>query len=58
VRAGDTWQVSGASVHDANTWDKPEQIVARKIESPSILDGRATLKLPPLSFTVVTTAIA
>ncbi|MBK8046074.1 MAG: alpha-N-arabinofuranosidase [Anaerolineales bacterium] len=58
VRAGDTWQVTGASVHDANTWDKPEQIVARKIESPSMLDGRATLKLPPLSFTVVTTTTA
>ena len=56
--AGDAsaaWQLAGTDVKAANTWENPDQITARQIQTPKIADGKAIVQLPPLSFTVVTT---
>lgn len=49
------WQLAGSDVKAANTWDNPNAITAQSITVPQIADGRATIQLPPLSFTTLTT---
>jgi alpha-N-arabinofuranosidase len=49
------WQLAGSDPKEVNSWDAPEQVVAKTIPSPAVDAGRATLNLPPLSFTVLTT---
>jgi alpha-N-arabinofuranosidase len=49
------WQLSGSDPKESNSWESPEQITARAIPVPNVENGRATLNLPPLSFTVLTT---
>lgn len=49
------YQLAGNDVRAANTWDNPNRITARPIPVPPIADGKVTLELPPLSFTVLTT---
>ncbi len=49
------WQLAGKDVKAANTWENPNNITAQKIKSPAIKDGVAAIKLPPLSFTVLST---
>ena len=51
------WQLSGSDVKAANTWDEPNKIIARQIEAPPADDGTLTLKLPPLSYTVLSAAM-
>lgn len=55
VRVDQAWQLSGDDPKAVNTWDAPNRLAARPIPAPKVEDGRATIALPPLSFTVLTT---
>jgi alpha-N-arabinofuranosidase len=55
VAVGHAWQLAGTDVKAANTWDEPNRITAQAVSAPMVNDGKATLVLPPLSFTVLTT---
>ncbi len=52
------WQLAGNDPKEANSWEDPERLVAKTIPVPTVNGGRATLSLPPLSFTVLTTRSA
>jgi alpha-N-arabinofuranosidase len=49
------WQLAGSDPKVVNNWDSPEEVVAKAISSPTVENGRASLNVPPLSFTVLTT---
>ena len=49
------WQLAGSDPKAVNSWESPEQIAAQSIALPTVENGRATINLPPLSFTVLTT---
>ncbi|MBX3001637.1 MAG: alpha-N-arabinofuranosidase [Caldilineaceae bacterium] len=49
------WQLAGSDVKAANTWDDPNAITARSIAVPQMANGKATIQIPPLSFTTLTT---
>lgn len=55
VRSHQAWQLAGVDAKAANTWENPNTIQAQAITAPLIADGKAALRLPPLSFTVLTT---
>jgi alpha-N-arabinofuranosidase len=55
VQINEVWQLAGSDPKEANTWDDPNRLVAKSIPAPAADNGRATLNLPPLSFTVLTT---
>ncbi len=56
VRIDKAWQLAGTDPKMVNTWEDPDRLVATVIPAPSVEDGCATLSLPPLSFTVLTTS--
>jgi alpha-L-arabinofuranosidase len=58
VSAGEAWQLAGNDVKAANTWENPNAMNAQSITTPKIVDGKATMQLPPLSFTTLTTSAA
>jgi alpha-L-arabinofuranosidase len=58
VQIDQAWQIAGADPKQVNTWEAPDQLVARAIDAPVIEQGCATVTLPPLSFTVFTTHTA
>jgi alpha-L-arabinofuranosidase len=58
TRIDQAWQLTGRDPKEVNRWDAPEQVVGRAISVPAVVDGRATLNLPPLSFTVLSTRSA
>jgi alpha-N-arabinofuranosidase len=49
------WQLAGSDPKAVNTWDDPERLVARGIPAPAVTGDRATVTLPPLSFTALIT---
>ena len=49
------WQLAGSDPKAVNSWDAPQEVVAKSIPAPAVEDGRVTIDLPPLSFTVLTT---
>jgi alpha-N-arabinofuranosidase len=49
------YQLSGTNPKAVNTFEHPGVIVPQRLEGGALHDGRITLRLPPLSFTVVTT---
>ena len=51
----EAWQLTGTDVKEVNTWDEPNRLRAKPIQPPAVADGKVTLQLPPLSFTVLTT---
>ncbi|HET9912407.1 MAG TPA: alpha-N-arabinofuranosidase [Anaerolineales bacterium] len=55
VKIDQAWQLTGSDPKEMDTWDAPERIVPKTISVPKIDTGRATINLPPLSFTVLTT---
>ena len=55
VQFDQAWQIAGTDPKQVNTWDAPNQLVAQPLTVPSEDAGRATVILPPLSFTVFTT---
>ena len=46
-------QLAGDDPKAANSWEQPETLVSRAIDAPPIVDGRAEVQLPPLSFTAL-----
>jgi alpha-N-arabinofuranosidase len=54
VQFDKAWQLAGSDPKEANLWEAPNRIVAKARSTPSVDAGRATLTLPPLSFTVLT----
>jgi alpha-N-arabinofuranosidase len=50
------YQLSGADPKATNTFEQPDAVVPRQLDGMPVQDGRISLRLPPLSFTVVTTA--
>ena len=58
VQVDKAWQLAGSDPKEANSWESPNQLVAKAISTPAVDAGRATLMLPPLSFTVLTTHTA
>ena len=49
------YQLSGKDPKAVNTFAQPNLIAPKQLDGLRIDDGRITLRLPPLSFTVVTT---
>jgi alpha-N-arabinofuranosidase len=58
VQIEKAWQLAGSDPKAANSWEAPEQVVAKVISVPAVEAGQATLNIPPLSFTVLTTCPA
>ena len=58
VQVDKAWQLAGSNPKEANSWESPNRLVANAISTPAVDNGRATLVLPPLSFTVLTTHTA
>jgi alpha-L-arabinofuranosidase len=56
ARATEVYQMSGSDPKAANTFEQPDLIVPQRLGGAPVRDGRIALRLPPLSFTVVTTA--
>jgi alpha-N-arabinofuranosidase len=50
------YQIAGNDPKAFNTFEQPDRIVPQRLEGAQVRDGRIALRLPPLSFTVVTTA--
>ena len=57
VLVNEAWQLSGSDPKQANTWEAPNRLVAKAISAPVVANGRTTISLPPLSFTVLTTRV-
>lgn len=55
IQVDKAWQLAGRDPKEFNSWDAPDRVVAKTIATPSVEAGGATLNLPPLSFTVLTT---
>jgi len=58
VQFDQAWQIAGTDPKQVNTWEAPNQLVAQPLTVPSEESGRATVTLPPLSFTVFSTRTA
>jgi alpha-N-arabinofuranosidase len=56
ARATAIYQLAGTDPKAVNTFEQPDVIVPRQFDGLPVRDGRITLRLPPLSFTVVPTA--
>jgi alpha-N-arabinofuranosidase len=56
ARVAAAYQLSGNDVKAANTWEQPDLITPKQLNDLQIADGRIALRLPPLSFTVLSTA--
>ncbi|HJZ49979.1 MAG TPA: alpha-N-arabinofuranosidase [Roseiflexaceae bacterium] len=56
ARVSAIYQLAGTDPKATNTFDQPDTIVPKTLDGMPVRDGRITLRLPPLSFTVVTTA--
>jgi alpha-N-arabinofuranosidase len=48
------WQLAGADPKALNTWENRHALTAQPIAAPRVENGKATIQLPPLSFTVLT----
>lgn len=51
------WQLAGTDPKAVNTWESPDNLTARPITPPEVKDGRATISLPPLSFTALSARV-
>ncbi len=56
ARATAIYQLAGTDPKAINTFAQPDTIVPKTLDGMPVRDGRITLSLPPLSFTVVPTA--
>ena len=50
--------VYGSSSKDSNTFENPHNVVSRPLRTGILRDGKAVLRLPPLSFAAVTLKIS
>ncbi|NLF49566.1 MAG: alpha-N-arabinofuranosidase [Leptolinea sp.] len=57
VEVDGAWQLAGNDPKEVNTWETPNQLTTKAISVPAVTSGHATLTLPPLSFTTLTTRI-
>lgn len=48
-------QLSGTDLKAANSFENPNAVVSKAIKAPALKEGKATLKVPPLSFTTLIT---
>jgi alpha-N-arabinofuranosidase len=55
VQIEKVWQMAGDDPKAVNSWEEPNRIVAKEVSVPMADNGRSTINLPPLSFTVLTT---
>jgi alpha-N-arabinofuranosidase len=55
AQVAEAYQLSGSDPKAINTFAQPDTIAPKRLDGLRIDDGRITLRLPPLSFTVVTT---
>jgi alpha-N-arabinofuranosidase len=55
VQIDKVWQLAGCDPKEVNSWDTPEQLIAKPIPAPMMDNGRSTISLPPLSFTALST---
>jgi alpha-N-arabinofuranosidase len=56
ARVPTIYQLAGDDAKAINTFERPDTIVPKQVDGVPVRDGRITLRLPPLSFTVVTAA--
>lgn len=54
IQAGKAWQLAGSDPKETNSWDEPNRLVANPLSTPTVIDGQATIQLPPLSVTAIT----
>jgi alpha-L-arabinofuranosidase len=54
-RAAGIAQLAGTDPKAINSFEQPNNLVPRQLEAQTVADGKLTLHLPPLSFTVVPT---
>ena len=52
-RINAVYQLAGKDPKAVNSFEKPDQIVAVKVDAPTIQDQHTMLTLPPLSFTAI-----
>ncbi len=57
VSTAQAWQLTGSDPKEVNTWEEPHRLVVQPRPAPEVVDGRSTLTLPPLSFTVLQTSV-
>jgi alpha-N-arabinofuranosidase len=57
TRVVDAEQICGLDPKAANTWDRPDVVLPRKVGAMALKDGKFSIKLPPLSVTVVEVAL-
>lgn len=55
VQVGSAWQLAGSDPKETNSWEEPNRLTAKPVSAPVVEDGCASISLPPLSFTVLTT---
>jgi alpha-N-arabinofuranosidase len=48
------WQLAGNDPKALNTWENRHALTAQPITAPRVENGKATIQLPPLSFTALT----
>ena len=58
VTMGEAWQLAGSDPKALNTWENRNALTAQPITAPRVENGKATIQLPPLSFTVLTGSAA
>jgi len=58
VQVDEAWRLAGSDPKEVNSWEEPNRLIANAISAPPVKDGRVTLSLPPLSFTVLSTRTA
>ena len=56
VRVDKAWQLAGRDPKETNSWEDPDRLAAKALPAPAVEGGRATLSLPPLSFTALATS--
>jgi alpha-L-arabinofuranosidase len=49
------WQLTGSDPKAVNSWEAPDQVTTQALPIPVVTNGRSTITLPPLSFTVLST---
>ncbi len=56
TRVASVQQLAGSDPKAINSFEQPDTIVPQTLAAPEVRDGRFSISLPPLSFTVVATA--
>lgn len=58
VQTVEAWQLAGTDPKALNTWEQPNTLHAHKIDAPRVDGGKATINVPPLSFTAILTKVS